>query len=387
MTLILFDTPGRKLLYPFTSTHAIADIRTGIFTIKERWEKLTGQQVYILTEPYLQTKYPAIPSGKKVFVNASVIGEQSVVSQIMNLRADEALVKDGEVIAGVSSTADEWDFGAIIAEKFKTRIPCTLELKRIKYPWDIFLLNRDMLHHDFKWVKENHKQQPVVAPYGWVAPENIFIEDGAILSHCFINASGGPVYLASDTVIMEGCMIRGPFAMGRGSTLKMGTRIYGATTIGPCCTVGGEIKNAVIMGYSNKAHDGYLGDSVIGEWCNLGAGTSNSNVRNDAGMVYMNKGQSDRVAIGLKCGLFMGDYSRSAINTSFNTGTFAGVSANIFGQGFAPKYLPDFTWGFSQRYIFEKAIEHIANWKKLKAHDLTPTDIHILEHLYKQIML
>ena len=166
--------------------------------------------------------------------------------------------------------------------------------------------------------------------------------------------------------------------------LKMGTKIYGATTIGPHCVAGGEIKNSVMMGYSNKAHDGYLGDSVIGEWCNLGAGTSNSNVRNDAAVVYRNKEQSDSMAIGLKCGLLMGDYSRSAINTSFNTGTFAGIAANIFGQGLAPKHLPDFTWGFTQRYIFDKAIEHIANWKKLKDRDVTLNDIQILEHLYKQ---
>jgi UDP-N-acetylglucosamine diphosphorylase/glucosamine-1-phosphate N-acetyltransferase len=245
-------------------------------------------------------------------------------------------------------------------------------------------LNDELLRSDFTLITANRLQQPVANKYGWTVPENIFIEEGAVISNCFINASEGPVYLGKNTAVMEGCMIRGPFAAGEGSILKMGTRIYGATTIGPYCTAGGEIKNVVMMGYSNKAHDGYLGDSVIGEWCNLGAGTTNSNVRNDASVIHVHKGQKNSVAVGLKCGLLMGDYSRSAVNTSFNTGTFAGIASNIFGEGFAPKHLPNFTWGYAQRYNFNKAIEHIANWKKLKHQNLTETDIQILEHLYKQ---
>jgi UDP-N-acetylglucosamine diphosphorylase/glucosamine-1-phosphate N-acetyltransferase len=356
----------------------------GILTIRERWEKLTKQKVYILTEPYLQTVYASLPGGENILVNASVIADENLTALIMNLQLNEAIVKDGEVIAGVSAGKEEWNMGTIIPEKFRKCISYDLPLKKLIYPWHIFQLNDELIRSDFTLITANRLQQFVTNMNGWTAPENIFIEDGAVISHCFINASEGPVYLGKNTIIMEGCMIRGPFATGEGSVLKMGTRIYGATTIGPYCTAGGEIKNAVMMGYSNKAHDGYLGDAVIGEWCNLGAGTSNSNVRNDASVVYINKGQKNSVAVGLKCGLLMGDYSRSAVNTSFNTGTFAGISSNIFGQGFAPKHLPNFTWGYTQRYIFDKAIEHIANWKKLKQHDLTSADIQILEHLYKQ---
>lgn len=384
MPIVLFDTPQRKLLHPFTRTRAVAGIRAGIFTIKERWEKLSGQQVYVLTEPYLQAAYPDLPAGEKILVNAAVIPDEDLVTLILNLQKNEAVIKDGEVIAAASPADKDWNIHTIVPEKFTKRLPYHPVLKKITYPWHIFQLNDGLLRSDFEWITAGRVKPPRVSRSEWTASENIFIEDGALVSHCFINASEGPVYLAKGTVVMEGCMIRGPFAMGEGSVLKMGAKIYGATTIGPHCTAGGEIKNAVIMGYSNKAHDGYLGDAVIGEWCNLGAGTSNSNIRNDAAIVYSNVGQSNSVAVGLKCGLLMGDYSRSAINTSFNTGTFAGIASNIFGQGFAPKYLPDFTWGFTQRYIFDKAIEHIANWKKLKQHDLTPGDIQILDHLYKQ---
>ncbi|HTN06236.1 putative sugar nucleotidyl transferase [Agriterribacter sp.] len=384
MPIILFDTPQRDLLYPFTGIRAIADIRAGILTVKERWEKLTGQKVYVLTAPYLQAAYSYPPAGEKILVNAAVIPDENLVSLIMNLQVQEAIVKDGAVIAAVSPDDQDWNIHTIVPEKFENRIPYDPALKKIVHPWHIFQWNNDLIRGDFALITANRLHQSAANIYGWTAPEHIFIEDGVVISHCFINASEGPVYLGKHAVIMEGCMIRGPFAMGEGSVLKMGTKIYGATTLGPYCTAGGEIKNSVMMGYSSKAHDGYLGDSVIGEWCNLGAGTSNSNVRNDAAVVYSNKGQTNSIAVGFKCGLLMGDYSRSAINTSFNTGTFAGIAANIFGQGFAPKHLPDFTWGFTQRYIFDKAITHIANWKKLKQHDLTSGDIQILEHLYKQ---
>ncbi|HRP55708.1 putative sugar nucleotidyl transferase [Agriterribacter sp.] len=384
MPIILFDTLQRNLLYPFTYTRAMADIRVGIFTMRERWEKLSKHKVYVLTEPYLQTVYGDLPDGEKIFVNASVFAGEDLTALVMNLQLNEAIVRDGEVVAGVLSGDDGWSTGAVVPEKFSKCFSYDLPLKKLVYPWHIFQLNDELIRSDFALITSNRLQQPAANMIGWTAPENIFIEDGAVISHCFINASEGPVYLGKNTVVMEGCTIRGPFAAGEGSVLKMGARVYGATTVGPYCTAGGEIKNAVMMGYSNKAHGGYLGDAVIGEWCNLGAGTSNSNVRNDASVVYMNKGQKNSVAVGLKCGLLMGDYSRSAVNTSFNTGTFAGIASNIFGQGFAPKHLPNFTWGYAQRYHFDKAIEHIANWKKLKQHDLTPADIQVLEHLYKQ---
>ena len=216
-----------------------------------------------------------------------------------------------------------------------------------------------------------------------ICPENIFVEAGATINYSILNASDGPIYIGKNAEIQEGSLIRGPFALCEGSRVKMGTKIYGATTIGPYCLAGGEIKNSILMGYSNKSHDGYLGDSVIGEWCNLGAGTSNSNLKNTAGIVKVwSKEKNDFINAGNKCGLLMGDYSRSAINTSFNTGTVAGISCNIFGNAFPSKFIEDFTWG-NEKYIFEKAISDINNWKKLKGLEITEEEIKSLKNIYE----
>ncbi|MBO9572013.1 MAG: glucose-1-phosphate thymidylyltransferase, partial [Chitinophagaceae bacterium] len=245
----------------------------------------------------------------------------------------------------------------------------------ISYPWDIFLVNDREIREDFKTITTGRQSASIPATVQTVNPGNIFIEEGTTLSHCIINAENGPVYIGKNAEIMEGSLIRGPFALCERGVVKMGTKIYGATTVGPYSIVGGEIKNSVIFGYSNKAHDGYLGDSVIGEWCNLGAGTSNSNLKNTAADIRIwSNGQNDFVNAGInKCGLIMGDYSRAAINTSFNTGTVVGVCCNIFGTGLTPKFIPSFSWGADavQKYDFDRAMKDIANWKKLKKHDLT----------------
>ena len=213
----------------------------------------------------------------------------------------------------------------------------------------------------------------------------VFIEEGAQINFCSLNASAGPIYIGKNTTVMEGCLIRGPFAVCEGATLKMGAKIYGATTIGPYCIAGGEIKNSVLSGYSNKAHDGYLGDSVIGEWCNLGAGTSNSNLKNTAGNINTwNYYESKYTPSGNKCGVIMGDYSKTAINTSDNTGTVIGICCNVFGEGLTPKFIPDFTWGLKEknRYEFEKAVKDMAVWKKLKNKTMTPYETQVLKHIF-----
>jgi len=200
-----------------------------------------------------------------------------------------------------------------------------------------------------------------------------------------LNALTGPIYIGKNAHIMEGCLIRGPFVLGDGAILKMGTRIYGATTIGPGCIVGGEIKNSVMMGYSNKAHDGYIGDSVIGEWCNMGAGTSNSNVKNSGGDVKVwNYATNDYMSTGQKCGLVMGDYSRTAINTAINTGTVIGVCCNVFGEGLTPKVIPDFTWGTKglTTYEFDKALKDIGNWTSMKNKEVGTEQKTVLRHIF-----
>ena len=257
-------------------------------------------------------------------------------------------------------------------------------VKIIKYPWHIFQYNDFALRHDFALVTKGRKSQDLPEGTGSVNPENIFIEPGAKISYSILNADAGPIYIGADAEIMEGNLIRGPFSLGAGSVLKMGSKVYGATTIGPGCVAGGEIKNSVLFAKSNKAHDGYLGDSVLGEWCNLGAGTSNSNVKNTGGNIAYKLGNdNETVNAGNKAGLLMGDYSRSAINTSFNTGSVVGVCCNIFGEKMPDKYTENFTWG-NERYIFEKALADIENWKKMKNNNLTEQEFKNLQELYNQ---
>ncbi len=263
------------------------------------------------------------------------------------------------------------------------------DINKLQHPWDIFLQNDKEIRDDFKVITNNRESMPIPHSVQTVNLHDIFIEPGAKLSHCIINASTGPVYIGKNTEIMEGALIRGPFALCEGSVVKMGTKIYGATTIGPYCVVGGEIKNSILFGYSNKAHDGYLGDSVIGEWCNLGAGTSNSNVKNTAAEIKIwNNSTKEFIKTGInKCGLFMGDYSRAAINISFNTGTMVGVCANVFGEGLSPKFIPSFSWGndAGRKYDFDRAIKDIVNWKKLKGHNITEKEKTQLRLIFDKI--
>ena len=250
-------------------------------------------------------------------------------------------------------------------------------------PWDIIPLNAMAIRADVELLAGARKFQKISKTNQLTARGDVYVEKGAVMEHCVINAAEGPVYIGKDALVMEGSLIRGPVSIGEGAVIKMGTRIYGATTIGPRCIAGGEIKNSVMFSHSNKAHDGYLGDAVIGSWCNLGAGTSNSNLKNNASavLVWSPKGQ---VNAGLKCGMLMGDYSRTAINTSINTGTVIGVSVNVFGAGLTPKYIPSFSWGSEgiNRYTFDKALQDIGNWKALKQETVTDQERTILKHIF-----
>ena len=260
--------------------------------------------------------------------------------------------------------------------------------RAITFPWHIFEANDQALREDYLQITSGRKSQQPLPSNKVVSPENIFLEEGAKVEHAFLNASTGPIYIGKNAEVMEGSMIRGPFALCEGAVVKMGAKIYGATTIGPYSQAGGEVKNTVIFGYSNKAHDGYLGDAVIGEWCNLGAGTSNSNLKNTATEVKVwNPAANAYSYAGLKCGLLMGDYSRSAINTCFNTGTVVGVSCNVFGEGLTPKYIPSFTWGYNEprHYSLDKALSDIANWKKFKHQSLTEAEITKLNSIFANL--
>lgn len=330
-------------LSPFTKTRPISDIRIGIFTIREKWEWLLPGDAEIFTEKG--------QNEDMISIDAAIIPTITNFKQIILAALQESSIPE--------------------------------EVKVLQYPWQIFLWNDEMIRNDFELITKSKKSIAIDASNSCKNPKHIFIEEGAEISMCMINAEEGPVYIGKNALIMEGCLLRGPIAIGEKSVVKMGTKIYGGTTIGPYCTVGGEIKNSVLFSHSNKAHDGYLGDSVIGSWCNLGAGTSNSNVKNTAGTIkFINENNQSHEA-GTKAGLIMGDYSRCAINTSFNTGTMVGVCCNIFGSIMPDKYIPDFTWG-NEKYDIDKAIKDVSNWKQMKKQNITETEKSLLIQLYKK---
>lgn len=375
-------------LFPFTLTRQIQDIRVGILTIREKWEQYLGWPSYDKQEgDYKDLDRSMVIDdsiGKDIIylVHGNLLPTAKMVKQVKKLKPGECLGLQGrENLVYCISRKQLIDANKIRMDK---AVELDEEVKEITAPWDIVKLNNWAIQQDFEFLKRNRKSQAISFTNKIIKPTNIFIEKGAEVEHCFLNASDGPIYIAKNAVVMEGSMLRGPVSIGESAVVKMGTKIYGATTIGPHCTAGGEIKNAVLFGYSNKAHDGYLGDSVIGEWCNMGAGTSNSNLKNNAAdvMVYTPNGL---VNVGLKCGVIMGDYSRTAINTAINTGTVIGVCCHVAGTGLTPKYIPSFSWGSEgiERYDLVKALQHIDSWKKLKQQSLTDTETSILNHIFE----
>lgn len=375
-------------LYPFTLTRQIQDIRIGILTIREKWEKALGLPSFDLNEEDYKdldrslSIEKAVNNGVCLMIHGNVLPTPKLVNAASQL-------KNGEFISVNENTGIIFCFGKNeISEKHKIKVTNAIaikeEIKTLQYPWDIFQLNDWAIRQDFALLTKKRKSQPISKSNSVVTPENIFLEKGARVEHSILNAAAGPVYIGKNAEVMEGSVIRGPFAMGEGACLKMGAKVYGATTLGPYSVGGGEIKNSVLFGFSNKAHDGYLGDSVIGEWCNLGAGTTNSNLKNNAGdiRVWTPKGQ---IKAGIKCGVMMGDYSRTAINTTINTGTVIGVCSNVFGNGLTPKYIPNFSWGSDgvDRYGFEKALQDIEGWKKLKNQAITDNEKSILKYIFK----
>ena len=375
MPVVLFDNSFRSNLFPLAYTRAVADLRIGILTMAERWKNILQQEVFIQTEPFLQPMYKQIPAGEHLWIDASVFPTKSLVSELISLKNEMSLGEENGLVAIKSSKFP--------GDLKNYDLPCSKPVSRLKTPLQIFQQNSEWLKNDFALLTINRLSAPIPTSNKITGGENIFMEEGAVIEHAIINASTGPVYIGKNAIVMEGSCIRGPFSLGEGSVLKMGTKIYGATTLGPFCTGGGEIKNVVMQGYSNKAHDGYLGDSVLGYWCNLGAGTSNSNIKNTAGVVKIwNEASQDFVDAGQKCGVIMGDYSRTAINSSINTGSYIGVSCNVFGDGLLPKVHPNFSWGNKQKYELDKSFRDIANWKKLKNQSLSETEAAVLKYIF-----
>ena len=345
MNILLDDISFQHSMFPLGQVRSVAHLRIGILTIFEKWQFYFPGKVFIASEKLLHD-----------------FDEKECISYPANF------VPSNEFLQQVSVANEKLDFAP----------DCII----LDHPWQLFENNNWAIREDFAMITAGNFSEKIASSNRVVCPENIFIEEGAKVSFSVLNAENGPIYIGKNAEIMEGCMLRGPVSVGENSVLKMGTKVYGATTIGPSCLAGGEIKNSILTAFSNKAHDGYLGDSVIGEWCNLGAGTSNSNLKNNASIVKVwSRELNTFIDAGNKCGLLMGDYSRSAINTSFNTGTVVGTCCSIFGNSFPQKFIDSFTWG-NEKYDFEKAIADISNWKKLKLNEITQEEIQALKKIY-----
>jgi UDP-N-acetylglucosamine diphosphorylase/glucosamine-1-phosphate N-acetyltransferase len=384
MNYILFDGPVRNALLPFTFTRPVADIRVGILTIREKWEKYLGTTTTTLTEDYLSEKFPMVEMEENVMINAAFLPNPILAEMISNLEPNQAIFKGDAIIAFFTQDSqDEVDFDSYTIIEFEK------EALTIEHTWDIFAKNDAAIREDFEFLTEGRTSQPIPKSVNVISPSTIFIEEGAKLEFVTLNASTGPIYIGKNAEIMEGSVIRGPFALCEEAQVKLSTKVYGATTVGPHCRIGGEVNNSVLFGYSNKGHDGFLGNSVLGEWCNIGADSNNSNLKNNYEEVKLWNYETDGFEkTGLQfCGLMMGDHSKCGINTMFNTGTVVGVSTNIFGSGFPRNFVPSFSWGGASgfsTYITKKAFETARIAMARRHVDFDEKEAKILEHVFEE---
>lgn len=383
MNYILFDGPHRNALLPFTFTRPVADIRVGILTIREKWEKLLGSTTTSITEDYLSEKWPMVEMENNMMINASFLPNDILVAMIKNLEHNQAIFQEEEVVAFFAKEGEEVDFDSFEVLEFSN------DCIKIENTWDIFQKNEVAIREDFELLTEDRFSQPIPKSVNVIAPENIFIEEGAKLEFVTLNASTGPIYIGKNAEIMEGSVIRGPFALCESGRVKLATKVYGATTVGPHSVIGGEVNNSVLFGYSNKGHDGFLGNAVLGEWCNIGADSNNSNLKNNYEEVKLWSYETENFAkTGLQfCGLMMGDHSKCGINTMFNTGTVVGVSTNIFGAGFPRNFVPSFSWGGASgftTYLTKKAFETAKIVMARRNVEFSEEDAKILEHVFEE---
>lgn len=380
MNYIISDFNSHGNFMPLSFTRAIAGFRVGILTIKEKWEKHLSSELYVKTEDYLQDKYVLNVESENILINAVLIPDNEIVKSVKELR-NAKLVKDGMLLAyHVGSPAIDTIPG--------NTVEYTGDILYLKNNTDIFSLNGICIERDFKIITQGRKSATLSETNRIFGKHPVFVENGCFAECVTINTTDGPVYLGENTKIMEGSNIRGPFALCENSEIKMGAKIYGPTTIGPGCKAGGEINNSVFFAYSNKAHDGFLGNSVIGEWCNLGADTNNSNLKNNYAIVKLWNYEKEKfVSTGLQfCGLIMGDHSKCGINTMFNTGTVVGVSANIFGAGFPRNFIPSFSWGGPaglSEYKTDTAFDVMTKVMERRNIALSETDKKIMSHIFE----
>lgn len=376
MNYILFDDPEiRRALLPLTFTRPVAGIRIGALTIAEKWEKYLNAKISFLTESYLSKKFLLVSSSESIHINGAVCPTSELVVEIKKLQTGSALIQDEIIIAYRGAT-------------YSNYISFERELTIVRRPWDIFVQNGKQIREDVELLRKEKKFIPVDDRANVVYnKENIFIEEGAKVRGAILNAENGPIYIGKNAQVNEGAIIRGAFALCEEATVMMGGKMRGDITIGPFSKAGGEISNSVIFDYTNKSHDGFLGNSVLGDWCNLGAGTSTSNLKNNYSEIrlYSYKEESFINTGRQFCGLIMGDHSKSSINSMFNSGTVVGVSSNIFGAGFPSKFISSFKWGGAAgfaTYDPGKAIETAQRVAERRGMALSE-DIAILQAVYE----
>ena len=385
MNPILFDDPIIRInLLPFTYTRPVANIRVGIMTIDEKWHRWLGVRPSFQTAGYLEKKFPRKSTGDDLLINGAVCPDRRLVDTIKARPARYFLVQDKMLIAARAPDGEMSSSNTIVYDG---------KLAVIDRPWKIFTQNGAQIREDFLIITAGRTSAGIQDKHTVIyGSENLFVEEGVKVKAAIINAENGPVYLGKNSYIDEGAMIRGTFALCEEGHINMGAKIRGDTTVGPYCKVGGEVSTSVLFGYSNKAHDGFLGCSVIGEWCNLGADSNTSNLKNTFDEVRLwSHAENTFISTGLQfCGLMMGDHSKCAINTMFNTGTVIDVSSNVFGEGFPRNYIPSFAWGGAggiTTYQAEKAFQTARKAMERRQKELDETEQGILEHVYRMTAL
>ncbi len=390
MNYILFGAQARNHLLPFTFIRPVADIRVGILTIREKWEKLLKSKTSSLTQPYLAEKYPLIKETDNMLINASVLPDATLIEEIEQLTPNQTLISGDILIAHRVRAEDIDNLGLELLEDVEP-LHTRSKIKKLFQLRDIVVLNEQQIEPDYRLITEGRSSQPIPEHMRVMNPENIFIEEGARLDMAMINASNGSVYIGKDAHIMDGALIKGPVSIGEGSVVRMGAKIYEGSSIGPQCKVGGEMLSSVIFGFSNKAHDGFLGHSVIGEWCNLGADTNTSNLKNNYDEVRLwDYAEESFITTGMMfCGTFMGDHTKCGINTMFNTGTVIGINAMIFGAGFMRNFIPSFSWGSVSGFTtfdVDKAVQVARRMYVRRNLEFTGIEEKILRNVFEHTM-
>jgi UDP-N-acetylglucosamine diphosphorylase/glucosamine-1-phosphate N-acetyltransferase len=385
MNIILFDGIYHKNLLPLTYTRPVCELRIGILNIKEKWEHYIENPIQVKTQDYLSKKFGSATEENSIGINGSILPSDDLMSSLLDLKNKQILTSKGKVIAINPLPLNSENIEEALSEYKMVETKATF--LQVENVWDLFKLNDEAIRADIELIK-SEKTFVEASSTNQILGEDIYIEEGAKVECAILNTTSGPIYIAKGAEVMEGSILRGPIAVCENGVVKMGAKIYGATTIGPYSKVGGEVNNCMIQGYSNKGHDGFLGNAVLGEWCNLGADTNNSNLKNNYQSVDIyNYNEEKYVDTELQfCGLIMGDHSKSAINTMFNTGTVIGVSANIYGADFPSKFIPSYSWGGRKplEYKFDKAMDTAKRVMDRRSIALTENDLEILKHVYDE---